>query len=80
LTCRREGQILQEITRKHGKKESRELAVALSALLGLVIGYPCFRFRVVGHYFALVTLALGQVVNALGGGGTLARHGDALAR
>jgi branched-chain amino acid transport system permease protein len=38
------------------------LGVALSALLGLVIGYPCFRFRVVGHYFALVTLALGQVV------------------
>ena len=38
------------------------LGVALSALLGLVIGYPCFRLRVVGHYFALVTLALGQVV------------------
>jgi branched-chain amino acid transport system permease protein len=38
------------------------LAVALSVLLGLVIGYPCFRLRVVGHYFALVTLALGQVV------------------
>jgi branched-chain amino acid transport system permease protein len=34
----------------------------LSALLALVIGYPCFRFRVVGHYFALVTLALSQVV------------------
>ena len=38
------------------------LAIALAALLGLVIGYPCFRFRVVGHYFALVTLALSQVV------------------
>jgi branched-chain amino acid transport system permease protein len=38
------------------------LGVALSALLGLVIGYPCFRLKVVGHYFALVTLALGQVV------------------
>jgi branched-chain amino acid transport system permease protein len=38
------------------------LAVALSVLLALVIGYPCFRLRVVGHYFALVTLALGQVV------------------
>jgi branched-chain amino acid transport system permease protein len=36
--------------------------VLLSVLLGLVIGYPCFRLRVVGHYFALVTLALGQVV------------------
>jgi branched-chain amino acid transport system permease protein len=38
------------------------LGVALAALLGLVIGYPCFRLRVVGHYFALVTLALSQVV------------------
>jgi branched-chain amino acid transport system permease protein len=38
------------------------LGVALSVLLGLVIGYPCFRLKVVGHYFALVTLALGQVV------------------
>jgi len=38
------------------------LGVAFAILLGLVIGYPCFRFKVVGHYFALVTLALGQVV------------------
>ncbi|MGO8867471.1 MAG: branched-chain amino acid ABC transporter permease [Alphaproteobacteria bacterium] len=38
------------------------LSMLLSALLALVIGYPCFRLKVVGHYFALVTLALGQVV------------------
>jgi branched-chain amino acid transport system permease protein len=38
------------------------LGVALAALLGVIIGYPCFRLRVVGHYFALVTLALSQVV------------------
>ena len=38
------------------------LGIGLSALLGLIIGYPCFRLKVVGHYFALVTLALGQVV------------------
>src|SRR5262245_65398597 len=38
------------------------LAVIGSVLLALVIGYPCFRFRVVGHYFALVTLAVGEVV------------------
>jgi len=38
------------------------LGIALSALLGVIIGYPCFRLKVVGHYFALVTLALGQVV------------------
>ena len=34
----------------------------LAVLLALVIGYPCFRLKVVGHYFALVTLALSQVV------------------
>ncbi|HVM81795.1 MAG TPA: branched-chain amino acid ABC transporter permease [Stellaceae bacterium] len=36
--------------------------MALSVLLALVIGYPCFHLKIVGHYFALVTLALGQVV------------------
>ena len=36
--------------------------VVLSAALAVVIGYPCFRLKVVGHYFALVTLALSQVV------------------
>jgi branched-chain amino acid transport system permease protein len=36
--------------------------MVLSVLLALLIGYPCFRLKVVGHYFALVTLALGQVV------------------
>ncbi len=38
------------------------LGIALSVVLALLIGYPCFRLKVVGHYFALVTLALGQVV------------------
>jgi branched-chain amino acid transport system permease protein len=38
------------------------VGIALSALLAVVIGYPCFRLKVVGHYFALVTLALSQVV------------------
>jgi branched-chain amino acid transport system permease protein len=38
------------------------IGVVLSALLAVVIGYPCFRLKVVGHYFALVTLALSQVV------------------
>jgi branched-chain amino acid transport system permease protein len=37
------------------------LGVALAVLLAVIIGYPCFRLRVVGHYFALVTLALSQV-------------------
>jgi len=38
------------------------IGIILSALLGIIIGYPCFRLKVVGHYFALVTLALSQVV------------------
>jgi branched-chain amino acid transport system permease protein len=38
------------------------LSVVASVLLAVVVGYPCFRRRVVGHYFALVTLALSQVV------------------
>lgn len=38
------------------------IALVVSMILALVIGYPCFRFRIVGHYFALVTLALGEVV------------------
>jgi len=37
-------------------------SVVLAVLLSVVIGYPCVRLRVVGHYFALVTLALSQVV------------------
>jgi len=38
------------------------VAVVLSCMLALLVGYPCCRFRIVGHYFALVTLALGEVV------------------
>jgi branched-chain amino acid transport system permease protein len=38
------------------------VALLVAVVLALVIGYPCFRFRIVGHYFALVTLALGEVV------------------
>lgn len=38
------------------------LAVLLSVIVAVLIGYPCFRFRITGHYFALVTLALAEVV------------------
>ncbi len=38
------------------------IAVAAAVLLAVIVGYPCFARRVVGHYFALVTLALSQVV------------------
>ncbi|HZD20955.1 MAG TPA: branched-chain amino acid ABC transporter permease [Burkholderiales bacterium] len=36
-------------------------ALVFSAIVALLIGWPCFRFRIVGHYFALVTLALAEV-------------------
>jgi len=38
------------------------VSMALTVLVAMMIGYPSFRLRVVGHYFALVTLALSQVV------------------
>jgi branched-chain amino acid transport system permease protein len=41
------------------------VALALSAAVAVVIGYPCFRFRIVGHYFALVTLALSEVARLI---------------
>jgi branched-chain amino acid transport system permease protein len=41
------------------------LALLLTLLLALVVAYPCSRFQVVGHYFALVTLAVGEVVRLL---------------
>jgi branched-chain amino acid transport system permease protein len=61
------------------------VAMACAGGLAVLIGYPCFRFRIVGHYFALVTLALSEVVrqviiatrNTTGGslGYTPERHG-----
>ena len=38
------------------------LALLLAVVVAVLIGYPCFRFRITGHYFALVTLALTEVV------------------
>ncbi len=35
--------------------------MGLTVLVAVAIGFPCFRLRVVGHYFALVTLALSEV-------------------
>ena len=34
------------------------LGVVLAVGTAVLIGYPCFRFGITGHYFALVTLAL----------------------
>ena len=41
------------------------IALALTAVVAFLIGYPCFRFKIVGHYFALVTLALSEVTRLL---------------
>jgi branched-chain amino acid transport system permease protein len=38
------------------------LGVALATLVGVLVGYPCFRLRITGHYFALLTLALTEFV------------------
>ncbi len=41
------------------------LSLVLAALLAFLVGYPCFRFKIVGHYFALVTLALSEVTRLI---------------
>jgi len=41
------------------------VAMGASVALALVVAYPCSRFGIVGHYFALVTLAVGEVVRLL---------------
>jgi len=38
------------------------IAMVCAGALALVVAYPCFRFRITGHYFALVTLALSGIV------------------
>jgi branched-chain amino acid transport system permease protein len=41
------------------------VAVAVTAAFAVVVAYPCSRFQVVGHYFGLVTLAVGEVIRLL---------------
>ena len=38
------------------------LAMLAVSVVAVAIAWPCFRFRIVGHYFALVTLALSAIV------------------
>jgi branched-chain amino acid transport system permease protein len=49
--------------------------MALAAVLAVLIGYPCFRFGIRGDYFALVTVALGQVTYELANGATAITKG-----
>jgi branched-chain amino acid transport system permease protein len=41
------------------------IAIVVAIALSVLIGWPCFRFKIVGHYFALVTLALSEVVRLM---------------
>jgi branched-chain amino acid transport system permease protein len=41
------------------------VAMAAAVVLALVVAYPCSRFGIVGHYFGLVTLAVGEVIRLL---------------
>lgn len=41
------------------------MALVLTVIVAFAIGYPCFRFKIVGHYFALVTLALSEIARQL---------------
>jgi len=38
------------------------VAVVVSVIVALLVGYPCFHLRIIGHYFALLTLALTEFV------------------
>jgi len=38
------------------------LGIAVSLMIAFLIGWPCFRFKIVGNYFAMVTLALSEIV------------------
>jgi branched-chain amino acid transport system permease protein len=38
------------------------VAMGLSVAVALLVGYPCFRLRITGHYFALMTLALTEFI------------------
>jgi branched-chain amino acid transport system permease protein len=38
------------------------VAIVVSVIVALLVGYPCFHLRIIGHYFALLTLALTEFV------------------
>jgi branched-chain amino acid transport system permease protein len=41
------------------------VGIALTLVVAFLIAWPCFRFKIVGHYFALVTLALSEVARLI---------------
>ena len=38
------------------------VGIAASLVIAFLIGWPCFRFKIIGNYFAMVTLALSEIV------------------
>src|SRR5205814_2038365 len=38
------------------------IGILLATAVGVAVGYACFRYRIAGHYFALMTLALTEFV------------------
>ena len=44
---------------------STPIALAITAVVAFLVGYPCFRLKIVGHYFALVTLALSEIARMI---------------
>ena len=44
---------------------STPIALVFTAVVAFKVGYPCFRLKIVGHYFALVTLALSEVARMI---------------
>jgi len=38
------------------------VAILMATIVGVLVGYPCFRLRITGHYFGLLTLALTEFV------------------
>lgn len=41
------------------------VGVLVTLAIAFLIGWPCFRFKIVGHYFAVVTLALAEIVRLI---------------
>ncbi len=39
------------------------VGILLSVLLAVVVGYPCFRLK--GHYFAIATIAVAEIISAI---------------
>ena len=41
------------------------VSIVITLAVAFLIAWPCFRFKIVGHYFALVTLALSEVTRLI---------------